>query len=171
MLENSAYPQPQGPCHCQDLLLGTGATTASQVSACLPSPFGLSLCWGEMLLKSGQNVVAIPAGASLRGKLRCSRKCSSEIPAVNHLLLLPVVAISSTKSSWRPGVPGAQRCLCCGQHYLIPSLMHWAAGHRESGEGMKLGSRETGWVWCYWEGVVSWEEWVCGNPVKLGKGK
>lgn len=26
-------------------------------------------------------------------------------------------------------------------------------------------------AWCYWEGVVSWEEWVCRNPVKLGKGK
>lgn len=29
VLEDPAHPQPQSPCHSQDLLPGTGATTAS----------------------------------------------------------------------------------------------------------------------------------------------
>lgn len=80
---------------------------------------GLSFCCGEMVLKMAYNVVMgdVHEGSvsfaevvlPLWVELLCSRKWSSKVPSLIifcRTSFLPVVAISSTKSSQKPVISG-----------------------------------------------------------------
>lgn len=117
----------------------------------LPSLFELSLCWGEMVPKVGkmpwQSQREPCWGCHCKESFLCKESCAAPDNAPQRCqlwitfcenLLLPAVATSSTKPSWRPGTPG----ITGSQHYLIPTLMQWAIAlslQKPYWEGERLG--------------------------------